>query len=73
MNRTILLNAERFRKAIYKRHNFKCAACKEALYGEEEVHLHHVIARKDGGQYTLNNIVRLHKTCHEGITHAKKS
>lgn len=46
--------------------------CEQALYGPEKLHLHHVIPRKDGGQYILENIVPLHATCHESITHARK-
>jgi RNA-directed DNA polymerase len=52
--------------------NFKCYVCEQALYGPEDVHLHHVIPRKDGGAYTLENIVPVHAMCHEGITYARK-
>ena len=72
IRRTIIRDSEKFRAAIYKKHNFKCYVCEQALYGPEEVHLHHVIPRKDGGQYTLENIVPVHATCHESITHARK-
>jgi RNA-directed DNA polymerase len=68
----IIHNVERFRGAIYRKHNFKCYACEQALYGPEEVHLHHMLSRKDGGLYTLENIVPVHATCHENITYARK-
>ena len=71
ISRSFIKNADRFRKTIYKLYNFKCVECGQALYGEEDVHLHHVIPRKDGGQYTLENIVPVHAICHESITHAK--
>nr|AVR57695.1 hypothetical protein [Halamphora calidilacuna] len=70
-SRSFIRNADRFRKAIYKLHNFKCVECGQALYGEEDIHLHHVIPRKDGGQYTLEKIVPVHAICHESITYAK--
>jgi 5-methylcytosine-specific restriction endonuclease McrA len=37
----------------------------------EAIELHHIIPKKDGGEYSLKNIVALHKTCHVGITNAK--
>lgn len=46
--------------------------CEQSLYGSEEVHLHHLIARKDGGQYTLENIVPVHATCYESIIYTRK-
>jgi 5-methylcytosine-specific restriction endonuclease McrA len=42
----------------------------QELHGEA-IELHHIIPKKDGGGYTLKNIVALHKTCHVGITNAK--
>lgn len=72
ISRLFIRNADRFRKTIYKSHNFKCVECGQALYGDEDIHLHHVIPRKDGGQYTLENIVQVHAICHESITYAKK-
>lgn len=72
VERTVIRNSEKFRAAIYRKHNFKCFVCEQALYGPEEVHLHHVIPRKDGGEYTLVNIVPVHATCHESITYARK-
>jgi RNA-directed DNA polymerase len=72
VERTVIRESEKFRAAIYIKYNFKCYVCEQALYGPEEVHLHHVIPRKDGGAYTLENIVPVHAMCHEGITHARK-
>lgn len=71
VQRTILRDADRFRKAIYKIHNFRCTVCNQPLFGEEQIHLHHIIARKDGGMYSLENIIPLHATCHDSITYAK--
>ena len=72
IQRTVIRDSEKFRAAIYKKYNFRCYVCEQALYGPEEVHLHHLIPRKDGGQYTLENIVPVHATCHESITYTKK-
>lgn len=60
-----------FRKKIYIKHKYKCAACGELLDNNEDVELHRIIPGKDGGKYTLTNTVPLHKTCHESVTFAK--
>lgn len=72
INRTVIRDSEKFRAAIYKRYDFRCYVCGQALYGTEKVHLHHLIPRKDGGQYTLENIAPVHATCHESITYTRK-
>lgn len=72
IERTVIRESEKFRAAIYKKYKFRCYVCEQALYGPEEVHLHHLIPRKDGGQYTLENIVPVHATCHESITYTRK-
>jgi 5-methylcytosine-specific restriction endonuclease McrA len=61
-----------YRYKIYKLHNFKCYVCKELLNHKEQVDLHHLKPRSDGGDYSLDNIVPVHKTCHETITNAGK-
>jgi 5-methylcytosine-specific restriction endonuclease McrA len=66
-----ILDVEKFRKAIYIKHKYKCAACGGLLDETEPVELHRIIPGKDGGKYTLKNTVPLHKTCHESVTFAK--
>ena len=46
ISRTDILDAERFRKAIYKKNGFRCRVCNETLLGEEKIHLHHIIQKK---------------------------
>jgi|JI91814CRNA_FD_contig_101_59818_length_2557_multi_8_in_0_out_0_1 RNA-directed DNA polymerase len=71
VSRPLIVNAEKFRKAIYEKYNFRCPVCNQALFGEEDIHLHHIIPRKDDGQYSLTNIAPLHQICHENITYTK--
>lgn len=68
--RALYLNAEKFRKAVYAKHSYKCAGCMTPL-NEDVIELHHIIPKKDGGEWNLENIVPLHKSCHIGITNAK--
>jgi RNA-directed DNA polymerase len=67
-----LFVTENFRQQIYKKHKFKCVVCKQLLDNGEQIDLHHLKPRKDGGKYSLTNIVPVHQTCHIGITHARK-
>jgi 5-methylcytosine-specific restriction endonuclease McrA len=39
------------------------------LHGDEPVELHHIIPEKDGGKWSLQNIIPLHQLCHQNITH----
>lgn len=71
VSRCIIVDAEKFREAVYKRYDFRCPVCNQALYGKEDIHLHHIIPRVDGGDYSLENIAPLHATCHENITYTR--
>lgn len=67
-----ILDVEKFRKTIYIKHGYKCAACGELLGDTEQIDLHHIVPRSEGGKYTVSNILPLHKTCHESVTYAKR-
>ena len=71
VSRSLIVDAEKFRKAVYKIYNFRCPVCNQALYGKEDIHLHHIIPLAEGGEYSLKNIAPLHATCHENITYTK--
>jgi hypothetical protein len=73
ISRFLIVDAERFRKAIYKKYSFRCPLCNQARFGEEDIHPHQIILRKDGGQYFLTNTAPLHSTCLENITYTKNS
>jgi len=70
-NRHKVLIIKEFRRKIYIKHRYKCAACGEILDNNEEVELHRIIPGKYSSKYTLKNTVPLHKTCHESVTFAK--
>jgi 5-methylcytosine-specific restriction endonuclease McrA len=48
-------------RQTFERDGFKCRHCKK---GGKELHAHHIIARQDGGEDTLDNLVTLDKECH---------
>lgn len=52
--------------ATLQRHT--CLICGLTLYNNETIEKHHIIAKKDGGLDTYDNLVFLHKVCHQQIT-----
>jgi RNA-directed DNA polymerase len=45
-----------------------CPVCNGSLYSEaEELHLHHIVAVKDGGTDSYPNLVLLHSICHRQL------
>jgi RNA-directed DNA polymerase len=61
-----------YRDSIYKYHKYRCFVCKELLLPDEQIDLHHLIPKSEGGTYSHRNIVPVHKTCHDTITYARK-
>jgi len=48
-----------------------CPICKQRLYREDELDIHHLRMKIKGGKDTLNNLVLLHGTFHRQL-HASK-
>jgi RNA-directed DNA polymerase len=42
-----------------------CPICKESLFNGEELHIHHVIPKNQGGKDTYSNLKLLHLYCHQ--------
>lgn len=64
-------------RKVAERQKWKCPVCGEHLFngtdGErEELHTHHKVQVKDGGMENIENLVHLHKTCHQQL-HNKKT
>lgn len=53
---------------IAKNQNYKCPICGQTLFNDEELHKHHIIARKDNGPDTYKNYLLLHLYCHQQVT-----
>lgn len=58
---------------MYKIYEHKCPMCKESLHNGEPVELHHIVPRKSGGKYRIENVLPLHQICHQQVTHGYKS
>ena len=48
-------------RQVFERDGFKCRHCKRS---KTELHAHHLQARSEGGEDTLENLVTLDKECH---------
>ena len=57
-------------QVAYKQ-DYKCPVCKQSLFNGEEVHLHHITPRSEGGKDTINNLVWVHLFCHHKVHHQK--
>lgn len=67
------LISAKFKATIYKIYKHMCPICGESLHNGESVELHHVVPRKLGGKYSIENILPLHEICHKQVTHGNKS
>lgn len=52
------------RMSLWKRQKGSCLSCQNALENGEELHVHHIKAKKDGGGNELSNLCLMHATCH---------
>lgn len=58
---------------VARNQNWRCVVCKDELLNGEAIHLHHKIPIKRGGSDRLDNLVWLHKICHQQVhAHIKK-
>lgn len=57
-------------QVAYKQ-DYNCPICKQSLFNDEELHLHHIIPRSEGGKDTLNNLVWVHLFCHHKVHQQK--
>lgn len=59
------------RQKLARRQQGKCPLCRNSLFNEEELHVHHVIPKAHGGKDTYDNFQLVHLFCHQQ-THAKE-
>jgi RNA-directed DNA polymerase len=58
------------KQKLAKRQKGRCAECGETLFNDEELQVHHLLARSQGGKDTYSNLALVHLLCHQQI-HAK--
>jgi len=52
---------------LAKKQYHLCPICRETLYNDEELHVHPILPRAQGGKDTYGNLVIVHDTCHRQI------
>ncbi|NEO95727.1 MAG: group II intron reverse transcriptase/maturase, partial [Moorea sp. SIO3G5] len=55
------------RNKIALRQKYKCPYCGEGLGDYNQVHLHHIVPKEQGGKDKYNNLVYIHENCHRAI------
>jgi RNA-directed DNA polymerase len=58
------------KQKLAKRQKGRCPECGESLFNDEELQVHHLLARSKGGKDSYNNLALVHLLCHQHI-HAK--
>lgn len=56
---------------VAENQDWKCPVCREHLMNGEELHTHHIVAVKDGGDDRIDNLIHLHKGCHISLHNRK--
>lgn len=58
------------KQKLAKKQKGRCPECGESLFNDEEVQVHHLLARSLGGKDRYDNLALVHLLCHQQI-HAK--
>jgi RNA-directed DNA polymerase len=58
------------KQKLAKRQKGRCPECGESLFNDEELQVHHLLARSKGGKDNYGNLALVHLLCHQQI-HAK--
>lgn len=50
-----------------------CTVCKQPIseLDQEQLDIHHILPKKSGGSNLFTNLMLLHSTCHQNVTHSK--
>lgn len=60
------------KQKLAKRQHGRCPECGESLFNDEELQVHHLHARAEGGKNVYSNLVLVHLFCHQYIHAASK-
>lgn len=52
---------------LVKRQKGRCRECGESLFNDEELQVHHLLARSQGGKDSYSNLALVHLLCHQHI------
>ena len=60
------------KQKLAKRQHGRCPQCGESLFNDEELQVHHLHARADGGKNVYSTLVLVYRLCHQHIHAASK-
>jgi RNA-directed DNA polymerase len=55
------------KQQLAKRQKGRCRECGESLFNDEELQVHHLLARSQGGKDSYSNLALVHLLCHQHI------
>jgi RNA-directed DNA polymerase len=55
------------KQKLAKRQKGRCPECGESLFNDEELQVHHLLSRADGGKGNYSNLALVHLLCHQQI------
>jgi hypothetical protein len=58
------------RLKFVKKQKYLCPVCEELLLPQQQIELHHILAKSKGGSDKDANLVALHNICHKQVTHS---
>nr|YP_009495547.1 reverse transcriptase [Psammoneis japonica]AWQ64277.1 reverse transcriptase [Psammoneis japonica] len=59
-------------RALAKFQKGYCPVCQSSLFNGEELEIHHITSRKEGGNHSYKNLKLLHKVCHRQVEYSKE-
>ena len=59
-------------RELAKRQNRQCPICRDSLHNDEELHVHHVIPKSQGGEDAISNLALVHLYCHQQAHKGRK-
>ena len=66
-----LLLTQRQRE-LAKRQRGQCPRCHDSLHNDEELHVHHIIPKSQGGEDAISNLALVHLYCHQQAHKSRK-
>lgn len=61
------------KSALVKLQKGYCPVCEMSLLNGEDLEIHHILPRREGGDHSLKNLKLLHKLCHKQVEYSKDS
>ena len=60
-------------RELAKRQGGHCPLCQDGLHNDEELHVHHVVPKSQGGEDAISNLALVHLYCHQQAHKGRKA